>query len=121
MYENTRENKENKGAASGSALPAPITSSGGALLVLLGWLPDRIGRLPPFQFSLLGPSVLVALITVAPGVLTLTALRGASIAVGGRAAGLVGLLYLTLDALPSGLGVEEIVDRVNKGVATNYG
>ena len=35
--------------------------------------------------------------------------------------GLVGLLYLTLDALPSGLGVEEIVDRVNKGVATNYG
>ena len=56
---------------------------GGTLLVLLGWLADRIGRLPLFQFSLLGSSVLVALISVAPGVLTLTVLRGASIAVGG--------------------------------------
>ena len=35
--------------------------------------------------------------------------------------GLAGLLYLTLDALPSGLEVEEIVDRVNKRVAPNYG
>ena len=50
---------------------------------LLGWLADRIGRLPLFQFSLLGSSVLVALISVAPGVLTLTVLRGASIAVVG--------------------------------------
>ena len=56
---------------------------GGALLVVLGWLTDRLGRLPLFQFSLLGSSVLVALISVAPGVMTLTALRGASIAVGG--------------------------------------
>ena len=56
---------------------------GGTLLVLLGWLADRIGRLPLFQFSLLGSSVLVALISVAPGVLTLTVLRGVSIAVGG--------------------------------------
>ena len=56
---------------------------GGTLLVLLGWLADRIGRLPLFQFSLVGSSVLVALISVAPGVLTLTVLRGASIAVGG--------------------------------------
>ena len=56
---------------------------GGVLLVFLGWLADRVGRLPLFQFSLLGSSVLVALISVAPGVMTLTALRGASIAVGG--------------------------------------
>ncbi len=56
---------------------------GGTLLVLLGWLADRIGRLPLFQFSLLGSSALVALISIAPGVLTLTVLRGASIAVGG--------------------------------------
>ena len=56
---------------------------GGALLVVLGWLADRMGRLPLFQFSLLGSSVLVALISMAPGVVTLTALRGASIAVGG--------------------------------------
>ena len=56
---------------------------GGALLVVLGWLADRVGRLPLFQFSLLGSSFLVALISIAPGVATLTALRGASIAVGG--------------------------------------
>ena len=56
---------------------------GGVLLVLLGWLGDRLGRLPMFQFSLLGSSVLVALISIAPGVLALTTLRGASIAVGG--------------------------------------
>lgn len=56
---------------------------GGVLLVLLGWLGDRLGRLPMFQFSLLGSSLLVALISVAPGVLALTTLRGASIAVGG--------------------------------------
>ena len=56
---------------------------GGALLVVLGWLADRMGRLPLFQFSLLGSSFLVALISIAPGVATLTALRGASIAVGG--------------------------------------
>ena len=56
---------------------------GGVLLVFLGWLADRVGRLPLFQFSLLGSSALVALISVAPGVMTLTALRGASIAVGG--------------------------------------
>ena len=56
---------------------------GGALLVVLGWLADRVGRLPLFQFSLLGSSLLVALISIAPGVATLTALRGASIAVGG--------------------------------------
>ena len=47
---------------------------GGALLVLLGWLADRVGRLPLFQFSLLGSSFLVALISIAPGVATLTAL-----------------------------------------------
>ena len=56
---------------------------GGALLVVLGWLADRMGRLPLFQFSLLGSSFLVALISIASGVATLTALRGASIAVGG--------------------------------------
>ena len=56
---------------------------GGGLLVALGWLGDRIGRLPMFQFSLLGSSILVALISVAPGVIALTVLRGASIAVGG--------------------------------------
>ncbi|MDG2038122.1 MAG: MFS transporter, partial [Luminiphilus sp.] len=56
---------------------------GGVLLVFLGWLADRVGRLPLFQFSLLGSSALVALISVAPGVMTLTVLRGASIAVGG--------------------------------------
>ena len=56
---------------------------GGALLVVLGWLADRVGRLPLFQFSLLGSSFLVALISIAPGVITLTALRGASIALGG--------------------------------------
>ena len=56
---------------------------GGGLLVVLGWLGDRIGRLPMFQFSLLGSSILVALISVAPGVIALTVLRGASIAVGG--------------------------------------
>ncbi|GIR72435.1 MAG: hypothetical protein CM15mP74_36860 [Halieaceae bacterium] len=46
---------------------------GGALLVVLGWLADRVGRLPLFQFSLLGSSFLVALISIAPGVATLTA------------------------------------------------
>ena len=56
---------------------------GGALLVVLGWLADRMGRLPLFQFSLLGSSFLVALISIASSVATLTALRGASIAVGG--------------------------------------
>jgi MFS family permease len=33
---------------------------GGVLLVFLGWLADRVGRLPLFQFSLLGSSALVA-------------------------------------------------------------
>ncbi len=56
---------------------------GGVLLVLLGWLGDRLGRIPMFQFSLFGSSVLVAAISIVPGVLTLTVLRGASIAVGG--------------------------------------
>ena len=56
---------------------------GGALLLGLGWMGDRVGRLPMFQFSLLGSSVLVTLISVAPGVIVLTLLRGASIAVGG--------------------------------------
>jgi AAHS family cis,cis-muconate transporter-like MFS transporter len=56
---------------------------GGALLLGLGWMGDRVGRLPMFQFSLLGSSVLVTLISVAPGVIVLTVLRGASIAVGG--------------------------------------
>ena len=33
--------------------------------------------------------------------------------------GLAGLLYLTLDALPSGLEVEEIENRVGKGAMLN--
>ncbi len=56
---------------------------GGLLLVPLGWLGDRVGRIPMFQFSLLGSSILVAAISIAPGVIALTALRGTSIAVGG--------------------------------------
>ena len=47
---------------------------GGALLLGLGWMGDRVGRLPMFQFSLLGSSVLVTLISVAPGVIVLTLL-----------------------------------------------
>ena len=71
---------------------------GGGLLVVLGWLTDRLGRLPLFQFSLLGSSVLVALISFAPGVMTLTALRGASIAVGGLSYPITAVSYTHLRA-----------------------
>ena len=56
---------------------------GGILIVWLGQLTDRIGRKSMFQFSLLGSSVLVALHSIIPNAPMLSAIRGASIAVGG--------------------------------------
>lgn len=61
------------------AIVSAVFLLGDARLGVLGWLADRVGRLPLFHFSLLGSSLLVALIGIAPGVATLTALRGASI------------------------------------------
>jgi MFS family permease len=87
---------------------------------VLGWLADRVGRLPLFHFSLLGSSLLVALIGIAPGVATLTALRGASIGVGVPLA-LAGFLYLNLDSLLSGLKVEDIANRIGKEAQPSHG
>ncbi len=55
----------------------------GALIVWLGLLTDRVGRLRMFQFSQIGSSLLVALHSVVPNPATLALLRGTSIAVGG--------------------------------------
>ena len=56
---------------------------GGGLLVVLGVLGDRIGRLRMFQFSVLTSSLLVALHSIVPNPFSLVLLRGASIATGG--------------------------------------
>lgn len=56
---------------------------GGVLIVMLGWLTDRWGRKAMFEFSLVGSSLLIALHSLVPNPATLTALRGASIGVGG--------------------------------------
>ena len=46
-------------------------------------LADTWGRLPLFQFSLFGSSLIVAMTGLASSVATLTVLRGTSIAIGG--------------------------------------
>jgi len=56
---------------------------GGCLLVFISVLVDTWGRLPLFQFSLFGSSLLVAMTGLASSVATLTVLRGTSIAIGG--------------------------------------
>ena len=56
---------------------------GGALLMALAVLTDRLGRRSMFQLSFIGSSILVVLHALAPNPATLTALRGSSIAVGG--------------------------------------
>jgi len=56
---------------------------GGLLIVWLGLWTDRVGRRIMFQFSLVGSSILIALHSLVPNPVTLSALRGASIAVGG--------------------------------------
>lgn len=56
---------------------------GGVLIVWLGQLTDRLGRKRMFRFSLIGSSILVALHAFVPNPVSLAALRGGSIAVGG--------------------------------------
>ena len=56
---------------------------GGILIVWLGQLTDRLGRKRMFRFSLIGSSLLVALHAFVPNAVSLAALRGGSIAVGG--------------------------------------
>lgn len=53
------------------------------LIVRLGVMADRIGRRKTFQFSFVVSSLLVAAHSLVPNPLTLTLLRGTSIAVGG--------------------------------------
>jgi MFS family permease len=102
------------------AIVSAVFLLGDARLGVLGWLADRVGRLPLFHFSLLGSSLLVALIGIAPGVATLTALRGASIGVGVPLA-LARFLYLNLDSLLSGLKVEDIANRIGKEAQPSHG
>lgn len=69
-----------------SGVMAVVSSAflvGGVLLVWLGQLTDRRGRLGMFQFSLVGSSVLIALHSLVPNPASLALLRGGSIAVGG--------------------------------------
>ncbi len=56
---------------------------GGVMIVWLALLADRIGRKTLFQFSLVASSLLVALHGLALNALSLTLLRGSSIAAGG--------------------------------------
>ena len=56
---------------------------GGCLLVFISVFIDTWGRLPLFQFSLFGSSLLVAMTGLASSVAALTVLRGTSIAIGG--------------------------------------
>lgn len=56
---------------------------GGAMIVGLGLLTDRLGRKSMFQLSLFGSSILVTLHSIVPNPATLILLRGSSIAVGG--------------------------------------
>ncbi|MDJ0655209.1 MAG: MFS transporter [Xanthomonadales bacterium] len=56
---------------------------GGILIVWLGLWTDRWGRKGMFQFSLVGSSLLVTLHSVVPNPVSLSVLRGLSIAVGG--------------------------------------
>lgn len=53
---------------------------GGVLIVWLGILTDRIGRQKMFQAAIIGSSLLIALHTVAPDIVTLTMLRGLGVA-----------------------------------------
>lgn len=56
---------------------------GGALIVALAVLTDRLGRRRMFQWSFIGSSILIVLHAFAPNPATLAVLRGGSIAVGG--------------------------------------
>ena len=69
-----------------SAMGAVISASfglGGIVLVALGSIADRRGRKPVMVFSIVSSSTFIALHGLATGLLSLTTLRGLSIATGG--------------------------------------